>query len=449
MRFVIVGAGNAGRHLARTLCSLNHDVVLIDEREEPLQEVEAQLDIMTVQGQGSSPSVLDRAEIQKADLLVAVTNRDEVNILACAYAHACNVQHKVARVSNPAYAARNSRLDLHQLGVDLVVSHKEECAREIYNILRMPGTLEVVDLLGGSVVTVGFKVSTVSPLLRVSLREFPNPDWLACLRFIALVRGEEMLIPHGDTQIMIGDDLYVVMPPDKVVDFLDWAAPDHPKFDKVVIGGGGDLGLSLARRLEGLAMQVVLLERDAERAEFCSTELNRALVIRGDFLAQETLESAGIVDNTAFVAVAGEDEDNIISCLLAQKEGASFTLAQVIKPEYVSIINGLSLLDRVVSPHLAMINAILHFVRGRHVTHASLLHNLPGELIEITIPPGGKLTGKAIRDAKMPPGSIIAALLRNGEPLTPTGDLVLAAGDRVVLFALQKALGRLETLFGK
>ncbi len=449
MRIVIIGIGNAGRHLARTLCDLNHDVVAIDSRAAPLAELEAQMDILTLHGEGASPSVLRRADIDRADLLVAVTNHDEVNIMACAYAHACNVKHKVARVANPDYTSTSSRLDLRTLGVDLTISHKEECAREIYNMIRLPGTQEVVDLLGGRALAVGIKVSTTSPLLRTTLKDFPEADIIRRIRFIAAVRGDELLIPGGDTQFMLGDDVYVVIRPGEVDDFVDWACPDHPTFEKVIVGGGGELGISLSRRLETLPLQSVLLEQDEERAEFCSRSLNRTLVIHGDLLEKESLTNAGIIENTAFIAVTGDDENNIIGCLIAEKEGASFTLAQVTKPEYVPIINGLSLLDRAVSPHVSLTNAVLHFVRGTDVTRAALLHNLPGELLELQLPATSKWVGKPISEVGLPAGAIIATVLRGEEVVPATGDLVLAAGDGLALFAMPAAVTKVEARFRK
>ena len=449
MRIVIIGAGNAGRHLARTLGSMAHDVVVIDKNKAPLTELESQIDVLTIQGQGASPAILEQAEIGRADLVVAVTSRDEVNILACAYAKACGVEHKVARVAQKTFDPATCRLDVRALGVDLMVSHKEECAREIANMLRLAGTQEVVDLLDGKAVAVGIKVGTTSPLLRTNLVGFPDADLISRIRFIAAVRGEELIIPRGDTQFMLGDDVYVVMLPDQVRAFLDWACPDHPRFEKVIIGGGGDLGLSLARRLEDLPMQVTLFELNRERAEVCARELDKTLVMCGNLLHRETLCEAGLIDNTAYIAVTGDDENNIISCLVAEKEGASFTLAQVTKPEYVPIINSLSLLDRAVSPHVSMTNAILHFVRGHHVAHAALLHNLPGELLELDLPEGSKLANKPIHSVNLPKGAIIATLLRGEEAIPATGDTVLQAGDRVVIFSLPQAVEKVQSRLQK
>jgi trk system potassium uptake protein TrkA len=449
MRVLIVGSGNAGQNLAAKLCEEKHDVVLVDHRQEPLAEVQSRLDIMIVRGEGSSPAVLEKAEIAKTDLLVAVTDRDEVNILACVMAHAAGVAHKVARVSNLDYIRPPEAYDLHKLGIDLVVSQKEECAYELFNVLRMPGTLEAVDLLEGRVLAAGIKVHMDSPLIREPLKAFPRPELLQTIRFIAGKRGEELLIPRGDSQFMVGDEIYFVGPPDDINAFLEWAWPEHASFQKVVIAGGGDVGVRLAQLLETTAMQVVLLEPDEERAEYCSGLLGRTLVIRGDPMNDETQAEAGLGQNSAFVAATPDDESNIIGCLLAAKLGARFTLAQVNKPEYVPIIDSLSLLDHVVSPPTSMINAILHFVRGKHVKAAALFHRLPGELLDVVIPPRGKWAGKAIKDLPLPAGVTIAAGLRRDKVLNATGELVIAAGDRLVLFSPPEVVTKLAAQFKK
>lgn len=447
MRILIIGAGSAGRHLASKLSEERHDIVIVDNSQESLSEISSLLDIQTVCGEGSSPRVLAEAGIMKSDLVVAVTDRDEVNILACAYAQAAGVLHKVARVSNPDFIHAEARFDLSRMGIDLVISQKEECAQEIFTVLRMPGTLEAVDLLEGRVLTVGIKVHMDSPLVLQTLRDFSRPDMLQKVRLVALMRGDEVLVPRGDTQLMIGDDVYFVGEPGPVSEFLEWACPEHERFEKVIIAGGGDLGLQLAQLLEKTGMQVVLIERDEARAQECSKRLDRALVMKGDALDQETMENAGVVHGSAFVAVTGSDENNIMICLLAEKAGSTFTLAQVTKPEYVNIISSLSLLDRAVSSHMSMINAILHFVRGKNVKAAALLHKLPGELLDVVLSDKTRWTGKAIKSLRVPEGITIASVLRADDTLSATGEVVLQAGDRLVLFALPQAVGKVEALF--
>lgn len=448
MKIVIIGAGNAGRHLASTLAVQRHDVTVIDQDPDRLADLE-DLDLMVLEGAGTAPSVLERAGISKTELLVAVTNHDEVNILACAYAKACGVPYKVARVNNPDYTSEGCKIELSSLGVDLAVSHKDATITEIFNIVRMPGSHEVIDLLGGGALALGLKIQTTSPLITAPLKSFPNQDLLRSIRFIAVIRGEELFIPDGNTQFLIGDDVYVVIAPDKVISFLDWAAPEHPTFQKVIIGGGGDLGLGLARKLEELPLKVVLIEANEEQAYRCSEQLRKTMVLHGDLLDREILMNAGIEENTAFVAVTGIDENNIISCMLAEQEGSSWTLAQVTKPEYVPVINSLSLLDRAVSPHASMTNAILHFVRGQHVSKASLLHNLPGELLEVVLKEGTQLEGRRIQELPLPIGSIVATVKRGDTICPATGDLQLSAGDRLVLFCKPRFVKKLENILKK
>ena len=448
MRILIIGAGNAGRHLAGKLSEERHDIVIIDNDEDALQEISAQFDIQTVQGEGSSPRVLEEAGLSKADLVVAVTDRDEVNILACAYAQAAGVPHKVARVSNPDFIHSDSKFDLRRMGIDLVISQKEECAQEIFTVLRMPGTLEAVDMLEERVLAVGIKVHMDSPLVMQSLKHFPNPDLLQKIRLIAIMRGaDDVMIPRGDTQLMIGDDIYFVGEPEAVHEFLEWACPEHERFEKVIVAGGGDLGLQLSLLLEKSGIPVVLIERNADRAEECSRRLDKALILRGDALEQETLENAGVVHGSAFVAVTGSDENNIMICLLAEKAGSTFTLAQVTRPEYVPIISSLSLLDRAVSAHMSMINAILHFVRGKNVKAAALLHRLPGELLDVMVPAGSIWCNKPIKNQRIPDGLLIATVLRGDQVISATGDLTLQAGDRLVVFAMPAAVAKVEALF--
>lgn len=447
MRVLIIGAGSAGKYLAEKLGEEKHDIVIIDQDEEVLNEVATHLDIQTIVGDGSSPRTLEHAGLMKTDLLVAVTDRDEVNILACGFAQAAGVSRKVARVANPDFLHANEKLNVRKLGPDLVISQKEECADEIFTILRMPGTLEAVDMLCGRVLAVGIKVHMDSPLVLQTLKNFPKPDMLERIRLIGIMRADELLIPKGDTQLMIGDDIYLCGEPANVRAFIQWASPEEERLEKVIIAGGGDLGLMLAKKLEKTNIPVVLIESSPERADACSKLLDKALVIRGNALESPTLENAGVIHGTAFVAATGSDENNIMICLLAEKAGATFTLAQVVRPEYVPIINSLSLLDRAVSSHLSMINAILHYVRGKNVKAAALLHKLPGELLDVALTNGHRWADKPIQSIRIPAGIMIATILRQNEIVPPTGGMVLRSGDHLVLFAEPSAVSRVEDLF--
>ena len=480
MRVLIIGAGVSGRHLAATLCEMSHEVVVVDRAPEPLAALDAQLDVMTVTGSGSSPEVLEKAELAKADLLIAVTDSDEVNILACLCASAAGVGNTVARIVNPALL-RSPLLDYERLGIGRMVSQNEQTAEALFDILRNPGLLESVDLLDGRVLIARIVVRPESPLLGVALaslgapRDGPtaqsladrgglaptdarqNPeapgggkevaDLIARVRFIAAMRGDVVSLPRGDSLFEIEDDLYVAVQPKDLRPFLDWVYPGRHAFEKSVIAGGGGLGLDLSRRLEAESIPAVLLERDAARAGECSDALRKTLVLHGDASDQETLVNAGVGPDTAFVAITGDEELNIISCMLARKLGAVFTVALVSKPEYVPVIRSLGLLSRVVSPHLSMVNSILRFVRGKHIRAAVCLHKAPGELLHVAVRKGHRWVGKPVSRIKMPGDCLLATVLREDTIHVPTGDLVVQDGDQLVIFALPPDVGRVQSMF--
>lgn len=423
-------------------------MVVVDRDAGALAKLEAQSDVLTIRGDGSNPRVLDEAEIGKAEVVVALTNHDEANIVACQYAQQLGIPNRVARITNPDYLESGSSFSLAKAGVDLVVSKTGSIAHELYNILMHPGTLEVADLYGGKVQVIGFLVHMDSALIRAPLQEVLGPERANRVRAIAALRGRELIIPRGDTQLMIGDHVYLAGKPNDLRELIRWASPESMSFTKIIIAGGGTLGLTLARHLEsGGGPPVFLIEEDKKAALECSSILGRTLVLHGNALSEEMLQDVGIVPGTAFVASTGSDENNMISCLLAEKLGATFTLAQINKPEYLSIINGQSLLDRAVSSYVAMSDTVLNYLRRRRIKAATLLHGLPGDLLDVSLPPAHPWVGKQVMQLKMPKGSMIAALVRQGEALIPTGPLVLRSEDRMLLFAQRNALDKLEALF--
>ncbi len=448
MRILIIGAGNAGQQLAMRLCEEKHSVVMVDTNSTALAEAEAKLDILTVCGPGSSPRVLTEAQVEKCQLVIAVTDCDEVNILACLYAHAAGVPRNVARVASPEYIHADDTYDLTAMGIDLVINQKQECARELFHMLQIPGALEAFNLFEGKVMVAGFRVSTVSPVLNLTLVECDRPDLIQRVRVMAIRRRDELVVPHGDTVFQKDDLVYLVGRTADVAAFFEWVCPDFKAFEKVIIAGGGDLGLMLAQRVEE-SLECVLLEQDEERARFCSAQLHKTLVLRADALAESALDETGVTDRTAFVALTGDDEKNTMNCLMAQKKGVPFTVTQIARTDYVPIIESLNLVARVISPYLSTTHAILHYLRSQKVRAASLLHNLPGELLDVVISNGSRLAGKRIRDIKMPRMAIIAAVLRGQEVQPATGDLKLVPADRLLIFSHPDAVKKIQSMFLK
>ncbi len=448
MRILIIGAGNAGRQLALRLCEEKHSVVMVDTDAQALIEAESKLDILTVCGSGSSPRVLAEAQVEICDLCIAVTDSDDVNILACLYTHAAGVKRNIARIASAEYIHASDLIDLNAMGIDLVINQKQECAHEILQSLNMPGAVEAFELFEGKVLVAGFRVTEATPLIGTTPATCSKPELIQNIRMIAIHRDGELIIPYGDTQFKLGDLVYILGERGRVEEFSEWVCPQLKPMRKVIIAGGGDLGLMLARLIEDL-VECVLLEKDEDRAIFCSSQLQRTLVLRADALAQSTLTETGITNRTAFVALTGDDEDNIMNCLMARKHGVEFTVAQITRTDYIPVIENLNLVHRIVSPYISTTHAILHYLRSQQIKAAALLHNLPGELLDVIITKESKLCGRAIKEIHIPRSAIIATVLREQEVVSATGDLQLAANDRLIIFAHPDAVKKIQSVFLK
>lgn len=445
MRILIVGAGVTGTTLAARLCEEQHGVVIIDRDPKALEDVGSRCDVMTVVGSGTNPRTLDEAGIAKTDLLVAVTDNDERNLLACTIAKRAGVSRTVAHVTDMAHAAVTDWYTHELLGVDVIVSQNEEAARELFNILQLPSASEVVRMLDGRVQVIGVRVEPESVLFGATPATFPKPEFLDAIRFIAIMRGGKLLVPRGDTVFIEDDQLYVLGTPSKTLDFVHWACPLQHETMKVIIAGGGGTGFPLARQLEQTNTNIVLIESDSERASFCSSELGRTLVLHADALSEETLREVGITAQTTFVAVTGNDEKNILCGILAKQIGAPFVLSQVSLPGRVPIANSIEALDRVISLKESTTDAILHLARWRNIEHYAFLRKVPGQLLEFHVEETSKWKGYEIRNVPMPQDAIIAAVVRGRNVMVATGNLPLEVDDRVVIFADPDVVDKVET----
>ncbi len=446
MKIIIVGAGNAGRMLATRLSEENHNIVMIDTNEERLSIAEKGIDILSICGKGTHPSVLEEAQVDKADLFISVTDSDEVNILSCLMAHNAGAVGKIAYVTNPNFLDETENYDFQRMGIDLVINQKEACAKEVYNMLMLPAAYEVFDLFDGQVTVAGHQVTAISPLLDRTPAECNVLDLMQDVRVIAIRRGEELVVPRGNTKFEQDDLVYIVGARHQVFNFFTWVCPDIKPFKRLVIAGGGELGVMVATAAEK-ELDCVLLEKNVKRAAYCAAKLQSTLVLKADALTENAMNEAVINDQTAFIALTGDDENNIMNCLLAQKMGASFTATQIARTDFIPVVEKLYLVNRVVSTYISTTNTILHWLRSKRVRAAALLHNLPGELLDMVVAPGHEIDGMMIKDISLPERSVIATVLREQSVLTATGDLQLNSGDRVLVFAHAEKVGLIRTVF--
>jgi trk system potassium uptake protein len=447
MKIVVIGAGNAGKDLATKLCDMGQDVVVIDRNRRSLDELASLCDVMTLEGSGADPDVFAETQLEGFDLLAAVTPHDEVNLLSCCWAKAAGARYTVARLSENKYV-RSPLVDTAKLGVDRPLVHKEECTREIFDVLYRPGTLEVTTLLDASIAAVGLKLPEGTPLAGQPLKAFRDESWLSKVRFIGQVQEGALSIPDGNSRFEPGDDVYVVLPAGQVDALLDWVMARRRKgFKKVVIAGGGEFGLSLAGLLESTSMQTVLIDKDRNRAQRAAEHLEKCLVLNANAADASALKEAGIDGTTAFAAITGDEEMNIVCCIQAKQLGAGFTVARIDTSEYVPVIGKLNLLDLVISPNTSLVKAILQYVRGEIVEHVGLFHRIAGELQEVVIKPGSKRDGTPISRLRLPRHSIIAAVQRDGEAVVATGELTLRQGDRLAIYCLPETASKVESAF--
>ena len=450
MKIVIAGAGNAGTKLAEHMRGARFSIVMLDISQNALDAAEETLDVMTVNGSASDPAALAKSGAFGADLFAALTDDEETNVLSCIFAKHGGARRVIAKLSSPQFHRTNDApVSLNAMGVDLAINQKAAVAEEIFRVLSLPVAAESFDLFGGRAIVAGFPVGAASPLAGITPANIPDREIVGRMRFIALLRGEKVVIPRGDTVFRTGDTAYIAGATDDVKAFSAWLEPERKPFRKVVIAGGGGVGFFVAEKLEARGgVEIVLLEQSDERAAFCAERLDKTLVLKADALCGSTLDEAGIDGGeTAFVAVTGDDERNTMNCLMARDKGAVFTVAQIARAEYAPIVEGLGVASRAISPFESIARGIMHYLRGKNTRMASLPHNLPGELLDVEVADKHKFAGKTLKDIKFPRDMNVAVALRKNEVIPTNGDFALQPGDRLLVFAEASAVEKVNELF--
>ena len=465
MKAIIIGAGEVGFHIAKLLTAQNNDVVLIDDSEAACARVNEQLDLQTLQGSGASPRLLKTAGIAEADLLIAVTNSDEINMLACYVARRYGVNTKIARVSNPDYFSDEGGLTPKDFGIDLPVSPEQQCIAEFARLLQIPEAREVVEFEDGQVQLLSFRPKPSNPLIGKSLAELDASGLLEELRFAAISRresaangaapvngGREIIIPKGSDALQVGDEAFVIGSTGAVEQLLQRSGITFtPELNRVIIVGASRIGIGLARVLEEDDINVKLIEADPAKAELASQALNRTTVLQGDYLQFRLLEEAGIDGVDGFVSVTGDDENDIMACMTAKENGAQRVLALVQRPHYLPLLARIPRLDGAVSRHLTVVSNILRLIRRGNIVSVASLHGIDAEVIEIVAGVNAKIVHKELDSlkTKFPENAFIGAVIRREKLIIPTGRCVIQPADRVIVFSMPGAIPIVEDLFAE
>ena len=465
MKAIIIGAGEVGFHIAKLLTDQGNDVVLIDESEAACSRVNEQLDLQTLRGSGASPRLLKTAGIDEANLIIAVTNSDEINMLACQIADRYKVSTKIARVSNPDYFSTESGLTPKDFGIDLLVNPEQLCVDEFVRLLQIPEAREIVDFEDGRVQLVSFRIKQSNPLIGKSLAELDANGLLNDIRFAAISRrglsnnghpihngDRHIIIPRGANALQQGDEVFVIGSALAVEQLLRISGITfNQQLDRVIIVGASPIGIELARALEERDTNVKLIEEDQTKAALASQSLRRTTVLQGNYLEFRLLEEAGVEEVNGFISVTGDDEGDIMACMTAKENGAQRVLALVQQPRYLPLLARIPRLDGAVSRHLTVVSNILRLIRRGQIVSVASLHGIDAEVIEIVAGVNSKIAHKELVSfkTKFPENAFIGAIIRRDRLIIPTGQSVIQPTDRVIVFSMPGAIPIVEDLFAE
>ncbi len=445
-RILIVGAGEVGYYLAERLSAEGHHVVVVDTDPEKIRRLE-KLNVLTVRGSGASAKTLEEAGIKNTELFIAVTNSDEINLIACLLAREYGVARKIARVKSEEYLSPDSPLNEEKLGLDLIVNPVRALAEEIVRLSKYSELSDWEEFGEGQVLMVGYQVRPRSALAGVRLSDLVELRDLYQFLIVAVVRRGKTIIPRGDT---------VLRPQDRVLLVLkkqDLPALEHvlglrlepPR--KVFLIGGGKVGKLVAERLENEVEELILVEKELSRCEALSEKLSRALVLHLDGLDARELLKEGLDQADLAICVTDSDTINILSALLAKHHGASRVIVRVDHPDFIPLLQPLGI-DKALSSRLVTSDQIFRFVKSGRIFSITSFLETQVEVEEIEIPPKKPFTqGIELQELRLPPETIVGAVYRDGEVLIPSGKTIIRSGDLLVLIGLHEGLLKAEKIF--
>jgi len=449
MRILIVGAGQVGYFLSERLSQEGHEVTLVDRSDEHLRRAEDRLNVLGIVGNGASAETLEQAGIKETDIFIAVTDLDEVNILACLLAREYSVRTRIARVKSIEYTGQSAILSKEKLGIDLLINPNDAVADEIAKIAGRAGAFDVAEFVEGQVQFLGYRIEANSPLCDLTLRELG--DIRGIYRFVvtAITRNGRTLVPRGDDVIQAGDRIFIVAPTrdmPAIQYLLKQEAEEKKGRRRAFILGGGHVGLRIAQELEEHRFDVRLIDRDEARCETLSAQLKRGMVLHAEGTDIRTLVEEGVEEAEVFIAATDSDESNILSALLARQHGALRTLSLVNSPEMLGLAPTLGI-DACISPRIAAASAILKYVRRGDIVSVTAIEGSNAEALELQVQAQSDCLGVPLRQLDFPGGAIIGAVVHDGQYQIPDGETVIHAGDRVVVFALPEAVLKVERFF--
>ncbi|MBL6930359.1 MAG: Trk system potassium transporter TrkA [Rhodospirillales bacterium] len=451
MKIIVCGAGQVGSSIARQLSMENNDVTIVDQSSKLISQITDTLDVQGVVGHASRPDILESAGAEDADMIIAVTYADEVNMVACQVAHSLfDVPTKIARVRHQSYLMPiwANLFSRDHMPIDVIISPEIEVAHAVTRRLQVPGAFEMIPMCDDKVRLLGVRCGDDCPLVHTPLRQLTQlfPDLNIVI--VGLMRENVPIVPTGDDQMLPGDEVYFVVDTEHLPRAMAAFGHEESEARRLLIFGAGNIGLFLAQQLEKEFpwVRAKLIEIDLKRAEAVAGQLENTVVLHGDVLDPEILEEANAGAAETIVSVTNDDETNILASLLAKRHGAKRAITLINKSSYEPLVAPLGI-DVVVSPRNITVSTILQQVRRGRIHSVHTLREGFGELIEAEALETSPLVNIPLKDVNLPAGVLLGAIVRDTEIITPRGNTVVQVGDRVVLFAAADQVRNVEKMF--
>ena len=445
MRIILAGAGEVGTHLIKMLSNEDHDIIVIDNDPERLKSIGSSMDVMTLEGNANSISILKESKISRADLFIAVTYSEDVNITAAILSKKLGAKKTIARIDNDEFLLQANKEIFSNLGIDYMIYPEKIAAREIVGLLAQTGSTEVVEFTGGKLQMFVVRLDEDAPILGQKLRDLTPDKQNLEFRAVAMTRNGRTIIPGGDDAFESGDLVYVISSQAGMKQLYKYSGKQHFDIRNIMILGGSRIGIKTARQL-GNQHYVKMVEIDRQKSYRLSSMLSNTLVINGDGTNMELLKDEGLEKMDAFIAVTGNSDTNILSCLLAKHLGVKRTIAEVENIDYIHLAENIGV-DTIINKKLITASRIFRFTMSEEVSSIKCLTGTEAEVMEFYVKPDSKVVKAPLKELDFPDEAIIGGVIRGKNSFIAHGDTQIKPYDRVVVFALPSEIYTIGKFF--
>jgi trk system potassium uptake protein len=445
MRIIIAGAGEVGTHLAKMLSNENHEIILIDPEERHLKPVDSSLDVLTFEGSATSVKMIKDILKKKTDLFIAVTHSEDTNITAAILAKRFGALKTIARIDNLDYLEASTLEFFKSIGIDSLIYPELIAAREVLGLLHETGSSEFMEFSGGKLAMYVQKLDEKAPIINRSLQEVAVTRKTEKYRAVAIKRNAITIIPRGNEQFQLGDMVFIISTHEGIDEMMATSGKENFEAKSIMILGGSRIGKHVALHLQKTS-EVKLIDSNVEKCHDLAEILDNTLIINGDGRNYDLLEQEGISKMDAFVAVTGNSETNILSCLLAKRMGVKKTIAEVENMEFINLAENTGI-DTIINKKISAASRIFRHTSNPNVTQVKYMTGTDAEVIEFSVPANSKITKGTLRSLDFPKDAIVGGGTRDGEPFIATGDTIIRANDKIVVFTLPSAYEKVSKYF--